>query len=82
VSEERLNMKKKLSVLAAEGDLTVDLTFHEVPASLLTEFAEKIARPFYNGNIGSAIKDLMQQAITEREFVLSHIKYVKSEGNG
>jgi hypothetical protein len=82
VSEERLNMKKKLSVLAAEDDLTVDLTFHEVPASLLTEFAEKIARPFYNGNIGSAIKDLMQQAITEREFVLSHIKYVKSEGNG
>ena len=75
-------MKKKLSVLAAEDDLTVDLTFHEVPASLLTEFAEKIAKPFYRGNITNAIEDLMQQAIAEREFVLSHIKYVKSEGNG
>lgn len=75
-------MKKKLSVLAAEDDLTVSLTFHEVPASLLTEFAEKIAKPFYHGNITNAIKDLMQQAITEREFVLSHIKYVESEGNG
>ena len=75
-------MKKKLSVLAAEDDLTVDLTFHQVPASLLTEFAERIAKPFYCGNITDAIKDLMQQAISEREFVLSHIKYVKSEGNG
>jgi gamma-glutamyltranspeptidase len=75
-------MKRKLSVLAAEDDLNVGLAFHEVPASLLTEFAEKIAEPFYRGNIANAIKDLMQQAIAEREFVLSHIKYVKSEGNG
>lgn len=75
-------MKKKLSVLASEDDLTVDLTFHEVPASLLTEFAEKVAKPFYRGNITNAIRGLMNQAITEREFVLSHIKYVKREGNG
>jgi hypothetical protein len=79
---ERLSMKRKHSFLAVEDDLTVGLTFHEFPASLLTEFAEKIAKPFYRGNITSAIKDLMQQAITEREFVLSHIKYMKSEGNG
>jgi hypothetical protein len=75
-------MKKNLSVLAAEDDLTVSLTFHEVSASLLKEFVEKIAKPFYRGNITNAIKDLMQQAISERKFVLSHIKYVKSEGNG
>jgi hypothetical protein len=75
-------MKKKHSVLTPEDDLTVGLTFHEVPASLLTEFAEKIAKPFYRGNITNAVKDLMQQAITEREFVISHIKYVKSENNG
>jgi gamma-glutamyltranspeptidase len=67
-------MKKNLSVLAAEDDLIVSLTFHEVPASLLKEFAEKIAKPFYRGNIANAVKDLMQQAITEREFALSHIK--------
>ena len=71
-----------MRAFAAEDDLTVGLTFHEFPASLLTEFAEKIAKPFYRGNITNAVKDLMQQAITEREFVLCHIKYVKSEDNG
>jgi len=73
-----LNMKKKLSVLPIEDDLTVDLTFHEVPASLLTDFAEKIAKPFYCGNITNAIKDLMEQVITEREFILSHVRFMNS----
>jgi alanine-alpha-ketoisovalerate/valine-pyruvate aminotransferase len=67
-------MKKKLAVLATENDLLVDLTFHNVPASLLKEFAEKIVRPYYSGNISTAIKDLIQKAIAEQEFVLSHIK--------
>ena len=44
-------MKKKLAVLATEDDLIVDLTFHNVPASLLTEFAEKIVIPYYAGNV-------------------------------
>ena len=73
-----MNMKKKLSVLPIEDDLTVDLTFHEVPASLLTDFAEKIAKPFYCGNITNAIKDLMEQVITEREFILSHVRFMNS----
>jgi len=38
-------MKTKAALLATEDDLLVDLTFHKVPASLLTEFAEKIVRP-------------------------------------
>jgi hypothetical protein len=75
-------MKKKLSVVVAEDDLTMSLAFHEVPASLFTEFVERIAEPFYRGCIANAIEDLMQQAITEGEFVLSHVKSVKSEGNG
>ena len=75
-------MKKKFSLVNIEDDLTVDLTFHKVPASLLTEFAEKIAKPFYRGNITNAIKNLMEQAITERELILSHVKFMKSEGNG
>jgi hypothetical protein len=45
---------KKTVVLATEKDLLVDLTFHDVPASLLTEFAEKIVRPYYNGNMNAA----------------------------
>jgi hypothetical protein len=35
-------MKKKTQVLALENDLLVDLTFHSVPAALLSEFAEKL----------------------------------------
>jgi hypothetical protein len=49
-------MKKKLAVLATEDNLLVDLTFHGVPASLLSEFAEKIARPYYSGNMNAASK--------------------------
>lgn len=37
-------MEKKTQVLALEDDLLVDLTFHSVPASLLSEFAEKSLR--------------------------------------
>ena len=48
-------MKKKTAVLATEDNLLVDLTFHNVPASLLTEFAKKIVRSYYAGNINAAI---------------------------
>jgi hypothetical protein len=70
-------MKKKLAVLATEDDLLVDLTFHNVPASLLTEFAEKIVRPYYGGNLNAAIQDLMYKTISEQDFILSHITHVR-----
>jgi hypothetical protein len=71
-------MRKKLAVLATEDDLLVDLTFHDVPASLLTEFAEKIVRPYFNGNLNAAIQDLIKKAIAEQDFVLSHITHVRN----
>ena len=71
-------MKKKTAVLATEEDLLVDLTFHSVPASLLTEFAEKIARPYYQGNMNAAIQALLRKALAEQDFVLSHISHVRS----
>ena len=71
-------MKKKVTVLAAEDDFSVDLTLHDFSASLLTEFAEKIVRPYYSRNTSDAVKDLMRKAIREEEFVLSHVKLVKS----
>ncbi len=40
-------MKKKFAVLAAEDDLSVDLTLHDFSAILLAEFAKKIARPLF-----------------------------------
>jgi len=69
---------KKTVVLATEKDLLVDLTFHNVPASLITEFSEKIDRPYFNGNLNAAIQDLIKKAIAEQDFVLSHITHVRN----
>jgi hypothetical protein len=74
-------MKKKVAVLATEDDLSVDLTLHDFSATLLTEFAEKIVRPYYSGNMSDAVKDLVQKAIGEEEFVLSHVKLVRRGDN-
>ena len=70
-------MKKKLSALtetATEEDLLVDLTFHDVPATLLTEFAQKIVQPYYHGNLNRALKDLIEKATTEQQLLQNHIK--------
>ncbi len=71
-------MGRKTAVLNVENDLLVDLTFHSVPASLLTEFAERIVRPYYRGNMNAAIQDLIHKALAEQEFVLSHITHVRN----
>ncbi len=70
-------MKRKLETLTenpAETDLHVDLTFHDVPAGLLMEFAEKIVHPYYAGNMNRALKDLIEKAITEQQILQNHIK--------
>ena len=72
-------MKKKTAVLATMDDLIVDLTFHNVPASLLAEFAEKIVRPYFGGNMNAAIQNLIHKALAEHDFVLSHITNIKSK---
>jgi len=71
-------MKKKTAVLATKDDLLVDLTFHNVPACLLAEFAEKIVRPYYAGNMNAAIQDLIHKALSEQDFVLSHITHLRN----
>jgi len=72
-------MKKKTTLLAVEDDLIVDLTFHGVSVSLLSEFAEKIVRPYYSGNLNTAIQDLIHKTLAEQEFFLSHTTHVKRE---
>jgi hypothetical protein len=74
-------MKKKVPVLAAEDDLLVDLTLHDFSATLLAEFAEKIVQHYYSGNMSNAVKDLIQKANREEEFVLRHVKLVESSNN-
>jgi hypothetical protein len=70
-------MKRKTQVLAVEDDLLVDLTFHSVPASLLTEFAEKIVKPYYGGSMNAAVQDLIVRALAEQDFGLSHITHLR-----
>jgi hypothetical protein len=71
-------MKNKPLSIATEKELLVDLTFHNVPASLLKEFAEKIVRPYYNGNLNTALQDLIQKTLAEQTFVFSHITHVRN----
>ena len=73
-------MRKKQAVLADE-DFAVNLTLHDFPTSLLTEFAEKIVSPYYDGNLNAALQDLVQKVLTEQEFVHSHITMVRRESN-
>jgi hypothetical protein len=72
-----LHMRKTVA-LATEEDLLVDLTFHNLRASLLAEFTEKIVRPYFNGNLNAAVQDLIRKALVEQDFVLSHITHVRN----
>ncbi len=52
-------------MVSTEDDLLVDLTFHDVPANLLKEFAVQVAKPYYLGNLSEALKDLMRKAVAD-----------------
>ena len=71
-------MEKKTAILATEDNLLADLTFHNVPASLLSEFAEKIVKPYYSGNMNAAIQDLLHKTLAEQDFILSHITHART----
>ncbi len=70
-------MKKKQALLS-ENEFLVDLTFNNIAVSLLSEFAEKIVRPYYNGNLNAAVQDLLIKALADQEFILSHVTHVRS----
>ncbi len=70
-------MKNKTLPLTLENDFPVDLTLHKVPASLLTEFAEKIVKTYYSGNLNRAVQDLLQKTLAQQDFVLSHVTHVR-----
>jgi hypothetical protein len=61
-------MKEKVALteISTPNDLLIDLTFHDVPATLLVEFAQKIVRPYYKGNLNRALKELMEKALAEQ----------------
>ncbi len=47
-------MKKRTANAIMENGFLMDLTFHNVPASLFTEFTEKIVKPYFKGNMNSS----------------------------
>lgn len=73
-------MRKKTELLTqeTEDELLVDLTFHDVPASLIAEFAEKIVRPYYCGNTNAAVQDLLHKAVIEQDFLLARITHARN----
>jgi hypothetical protein len=54
---------------ATEQDLLVSLTMHNFSAEMLKEFALKIVKPYFGGNINEALRCLMQKAIEEETIV-------------
>ena len=65
--------------IAAEEDLLVDLTFHGFSAGLLKEFALKIVKPYFNGNMNIAVKSLIEKAIME-ETIVNQALLLESKG--
>jgi hypothetical protein len=74
-------MKKRTADTIIENGFLVDLTFHNVPAPLLTEFTEKIVKPYYKNNVNSAIQDLIHKALVEQEFVHSRITHLQNRND-
>ncbi len=60
-----------------QEEFAINLTLHNYPASVLTEFIENIVEPYYNGNLNAAIQDLMHKTIAEQEFVHNHIPMIR-----
>jgi hypothetical protein len=52
-----------------EKDLLVDLTLHNMSAELLKEFALKIVKPYFGGNMNRATRSLMEKAVEEETIV-------------
>ena len=55
--------------IATKEDLLVSLTFHNFSAKMLKEFAQKIVKPYFNGNMNKAVRSLMEKAINEETIV-------------
>ena len=56
-----------------EQDLLVSLKLHNFPAELLREFAIKIVKPYFNGNINEALRSLIQNSINEETILTKAI---------
>ena len=65
MGQKRLALFREIQNKRLDSDMFVDLTIYDVPASLLTEFGEKIIRSSYPSGVSEAIKDLIRKAVLE-----------------
>jgi hypothetical protein len=59
-------------------DLRVDLTLHNMSAGMLKEFALKIVKPYFGGNMNKAIRSLIEKAV-EEETIVDHALTLKNK---
>jgi len=57
-----------------EQEMLVSLKLHNFSAEMLKEFAVKIVKPYFGGNINEALRSLMQKAIDEEAIVNQAIR--------
>ena len=69
--------------IATEKDLIISLTLYNFSAEIIKEFARKIVKPYFGGNLNQALRTLMENAIIEEtiinEVMLKESKTVSKE---
>ena len=51
--------------IATENDFLISLTLHNFSTEMIKEFARKIVKPYFGGNLNQALRTLMENAINE-----------------
>jgi hypothetical protein len=51
--------------MATENDFLISLTLHNFSTEMIKEFARKIVKPYFGGNLNQAVRTLMENAINE-----------------
>jgi hypothetical protein len=64
-----------------EQEMLVSLTLRNFSAEMLREFAVKIVKPYFGGNINEALRSLMQKAIAEETIVNQAVLHKKLDNN-
>ena len=65
--------------MVSQEDLLVSLTLHNFSAEMLKEFAIKIVKPYFGGNVNEAVRKLMEKAIAE-ETLLNQVMAGTNQG--
>jgi hypothetical protein len=65
--QKRLSVFQEVNGKRFDNGMFVDLTIYDVAAGLIRELGENVAHSRYPSRANEAIKDLLREAITERE---------------